>query len=202
MAAAAVLFLIAEDQLRRGDVGCALAFLLAFTGLLRISEVAGLRVCDVVFPEDPGFWGVAYVLALAHTKTGDDLSAEIRATWLWPMLRSWVRAKASGGTSARLFPPASALRAAMHASLAALGVAHVGFVFHSLRAGGALFLLNCEIELAEVLRRGRWRRPESARPYLQRLRTLAAGRALPSGLLARGAVFAAEPRRLLAPWFE
>ena len=202
MAAAAVLFLIAEDQLRRGDVGCALAFLLAFTGLLRISEVAGLRVCDVVFPEDPGFWGVAYVLALAHTKTGDDLSAEIRANWLWPMLRSWVRAKASGGTSARLFPPASALRAAMHASLAALGVAHVGFVFHSLRAGGALFLLNCEIELAEVLRRGRWRRPESARPYLQRLRALAAGRALPSGLLARGAVFAAEPRRLLAPWFE
>ena len=82
-----------------------LAFILAFTELLRISEVAGLRVGDVVFPEDPRFWGVAYVvLALAHTKTGDDLSAEIRANWLWPMLRSWVRAKASGGTSARLFP--------------------------------------------------------------------------------------------------
>ena len=78
-----LLFLLAEDQLQRGDVGCALAFMLAFTGLLRISEVAGLRVGDVVFPEDPRFWGVAHVvLALAHTKTGDDLSAEIRASWL------------------------------------------------------------------------------------------------------------------------
>ena len=118
-----LLFLLAEDRLQRGDVGCALAFLLAFTALLRISAVAGLRVCDVVFP-------------------------------------------APGGATSRLFPSAQALRAALHESLAALGVAHVGFVFHSLRAGGALFLLNCDMELAEVLRRGRWRRPESARPYL------------------------------------
>ena len=197
-----LLFLLAEDQLQRGDIGCALAFLLAFTGLLRISEVAGLCVGDVVFPEDPRFWGVAYVvLALAHTKTGDDLSAEVRASWLWPMLRAWVRSKAPGGRNARLFPSAPELRAALHVSLAALGVGHVGFVFHSFRAGGALYLLNCEVELVEVLRRGRWRRPESARPYLQRLRALAAGRALPPVLLARGAVFAAEPRRLLAPWF-
>ena len=198
-----LLFLLAEDQLRRGDVGCALAFMLAFTCLLRISEVAGLRVGDVVFPEDPRFWGVAYVvLALAHTKTGDDLSAELRASWLWPMLRAWVRTRTPSGLHARLFPSAPVLRAALHASLAALGIAHVGFVFHSFRAGGALYLLNAEVELVEVLRRGRWRRPESARPYLQRLRALAAGRALPPALLARGAVFAAEPRRLLAPWFE
>ena len=197
-----LLFLLAEDQLQRGDVGCALAFMLAFTGLLRISEVAGLRVGDVVFPEDPRFWGIAYVvLALAHTKTGDDLSAEIRASWLWPMLRTWVHTKAAGGAGARLFPSASDLRAALHASLQALGLAQVGFVFHSFRAGGALYLLNCEVELVEVLRRGRWRRPESARPYLQRLRALAAGRAIPPALLARGAIFAAEPRRLLAPWF-
>ena len=166
-----LVFLLAEDQLRRGDVGCALAFLLAFTCLLRISEVAGLRVGDVVFPEDPRFWGVAYVvLALAHTKTGDDLSAELRASWLWPMLRAWVRTRTPSGANARLFPSAPELRAALQVSLAALGVAHVGFVFHSFRAGGALYFLICEVELVEVLRRGRWRRPESARPYLQRLR--------------------------------
>ena len=63
-----LLFLLAEDRLQRGDVGCALAFLLAFTALLRISEVAGLRVCDVVFPEDPRFWGgrVRRARARAH----------------------------------------------------------------------------------------------------------------------------------------
>ena len=88
-----LVFLLAEDQVGRGRPDVALAFLLAFVGLLRISEVAGLRVQDVVFPEDPRFFGITYVLlALEHTKTGDDLSAEIRAVWLWPLLRSWVRA--------------------------------------------------------------------------------------------------------------
>ena len=117
------------------------------------------------------------------------------------MLRAWVHTKAPSGAGARLFPSASDLRAALHASLQALVLAQVGLAFQSLRAGGALYLLNCEVELIEVLRRGRWRRPESARPYLQRLRALAAGRAIPPALLARGAIFAAELRRVLAPWF-
>jgi len=196
-----VLFLIAESQLAQGQLGTALAFLLAFTGLLRISEVAGLRVQDVVFPEDPRFWGVAFVvLALAHTKTGDDLSAEIRAAWVWPLLRTWVRTRSAGGPRARLFVSPTELRAALSRSLVQLGLQHVGFVFHSFRAGGALYLLNQGTPLGETLRRGRWRRPESARPYLQRLRALAAGRAIPAALLQRGAIIAAEPRRLLGPW--
>ena len=33
-----LLFLLAEDQLRRGDVGCALAFMLAFTCLLLLAQ--------------------------------------------------------------------------------------------------------------------------------------------------------------------
>ena len=97
-------------------------------------------------------------------------------------------------------PGAPHLRAALARALAALGLGNVGFVFHSLRAGGAFYLLNMGAPLDEVLRRGRWRRPESARPYLQRLRALAAGRAIPDALLARGALLAADPWRLLAPW--
>ena len=89
------------------------AFVLAFAGLLRISEVVGLRVGDVVFPEDPRFWGVDFVvLALAHTKTGDDLSAEIRDAWVWPLLRLWHSVRAPAGQAARLFPSAVDLRAA------------------------------------------------------------------------------------------
>ena len=60
--------------------------------------------------------------------------------------------------------------------------------------------MNMKVELSEVLRLGRWRRPESARPYVQRLRALTAARAIPPQLLARGAVYAAEPRRLLQAW--
>ena len=83
-----VLFLVAAELLACGQIGEALAILLAFSGLLRISEVAGLRVQDVVFPEDARFWGVSFVVvALEHTKTGDNLSAEVRVAWLWPLLR-------------------------------------------------------------------------------------------------------------------
>ena len=154
-----------------------------------------------MFPEDARFWGVSFVvLALEHTKSGGEFSAEVRAAWLWPLLRRWVQQRAPQGRKARLFPCARHLRAALARALVALGLGNAGFVFHSFRAGGALYLLNMGAPLDEVLRRGRWRRPESARPYLQRLRALAAGRAIPDALLARGALLAADPWRLLAPW--
>ena len=81
-----------------------------------------------------------------------------------------------------------------------IGIVAAGFVFHSFRAGGALRLLNADTPLPEVLRRGRWRRPESARPYLQRLRALCAAAAIPAPVLARGALWAVEPSALLAAW--
>ena len=196
-----LVFALAEDQLLRGRVDLALAFLVAFSGLLRIGEVSGLRVADVVLPEDARFWGVRYVvLALKHTKTGDDASAELRDAWLWPLLRVWCRTRSVGGPSARLFPSPPELRAGLAESAAALGIVAAGFVFHSFRAGGALRLLNADTPLPEVLRRGRWRRPESARPYLQRLRALCAAAAIPAPVLARGALWAVDPSALLAAW--
>ena len=112
----------------------------------------------------------------------------------------WVRTRAVGGRHARLFPSAEELRAGLAESLAAFGIDCAGFVFHSFRAGGALRLLNGGVELGEILRRGRWRRPESARPYLQRLRALCAAEQIPAPLLNRGALWAANPPRLLRPW--
>ena len=79
-----------------------------------------------------------------------------------------------------------------------LGVTHVGFVMHSLRAGGALYLLNLGVGEGEVLRRGRWRRPESARPYIQRLRALSAYSNVPAALLRRGALLAGAPSLVVA----
>ena len=163
--------------------------------------MSGLRVADVVLPEDARFWGVHYVvLALKHTKTGDDANAELRDAWLWPLLRVWCRTRSVGGSSARLFPSPPELRAGLAESAAALGIVAAGFVFHSFRAGGALRLLNADTPLPEVLRRGRWRRPESARPYLQRLRALCAAAAIPAPVLARGALWAVDPSALLAAW--
>jgi integrase len=171
--------------------------------MLRVSELASLTVSDVIFRDDPRFWGLQYALViLQHTKTGDDKSAELRQAWFWPMLRSWVEhCRAEGGNSARLFPSAARFRAELATSLDHLGVGECGFVMHSFRAGGALYLLNLEVYVEEVLRRGRCRRPESARPYLQRLRALASYSMIPAGLLERGSRFAAAPSLFLSAYF-
>ena len=115
----------------------------------------------------------------------------------------WVaHRRAQGGEEAQVFPSATALRAALQASLRRLGLAGAGFVMHSFRAGGALYLLNLGFHLDEVLRRGRWRRPESARPYLQRLRALSAYTAIPQRTLQAGASLAMAPSLVLAEAFR
>ena len=106
------------------------------------------------------------------------------------------------GDAARLFPSAVVLRAALAESLRALGLESVGFVFHSFRAGGALYLLNHGEDLREVLRRGRWRWPESARPYVQRLRALSAYTDIPQRTLDAGASLAMAPSLVLAEAFR
>jgi integrase len=194
-----IVLLIVSDQASRGAHGVALGFLLAFGALLRVGELCALRVCDVVFPEDPRFWGVDYViLILQHTKTGDDKSAELRLGWVWPWLRRWVQTrKQEVGERGLLFPAPAVFRAALAESCRALGVVNAGFVMHSHRAGGALFLINLGISFDEILRRGRWRRPESARPYVQRLRALAAYTSISAPLLERGARLAEAPGLVL-----
>ena len=145
-------------------------------------------------------WGCRVcVLALRHTKTGDDLSAEVRVPWLWGFLERWVgRRRLAAGRGAVLFPGGAPLfRRALADSCRRLGLGEAGLVMHSFRGGGALHLLHSEVGIEEVLRRGRWRRPESARPYLQRLRALAVHDRVPRAVLERGARYALAPRLTL-----
>ena len=158
-------------------------------------RVAALRVADAIFPGDARFSGLSYVvLAPQHTKTGDDKCAELRAGWLWPFFRRWVdQSRAVGGARARLFPDAAELRQALAESLAHFDLSGCGFVMHSFCAGGSLYLLTLDVHIDEVLRRGRWRQPESARPYLQRLRALTAYEDIRAPLLRRAARLASAP---------
>lgn len=190
-----VALLVAVDCIEHGRPDEGFALLLCFAALLRIGEVTALQVRDVVLPGDARLWGSRFpVLALRHTKTGDDMSAEVRLPWLFALLREWRdrRLSAVGGRG-RLAPGRTHLRGALQASLQRLGLLSAGFVVHSFRAGGALYLLTGGESLAEVLRRGRWRQPEGARPYLQRLRALAAYADLPPAVLARAARLAEVP---------
>jgi integrase len=198
-----IVLLCVSHQLEKGRKDVAVGFLLAFFCMLRVSELASLTVADIVFRDDKRFWGLQCALVvLQHTKTGDDKSAELRQAWVWPLLRSWVeQCRSERGDRARLFPSAAKFRTELAISLHHLGLGDCGFVMHSFRAGGALYLLNLEVHIEEVLRRGRWRRPESARPYVQRLRALASYSCFPAGLLERGSRIAAAPSLFLSPYF-
>jgi len=191
---------VACFQFERGATDVGMALLVTFAGLLRISEITRLKVQDVVFPGDVRLFGLKrIVLVLKHTKTGDDASAELRFEWLFPFVAAWVQHRRTKvGAQGLLAPSAQILRSALAESLASLG-APPQFVMHSLRAGGALDLLVRELApIDEVLRLGRWRRPESARPYLQRLRALAVLDGIPPRLGVWIRALATDPRLALA----
>ena len=197
-----LVLLLVTHQLELGNRAIGVGFLVAFGGLLRVGELAALRVCDVVFPGDSRLPGSrCVVLILQHTKTGDDKSAELSLSWMWKALRNWVgERRFAGGANALLFPSAAVFRRALTTSLAALNLRQAGFVMHSFRAGRALQLVVSGVHMEEVLRLGRWRRPESARPYVQRLRALAAYVDIPSELLARADRLATAPSLTLRLW--
>jgi len=195
-----LVLLLVQDQLgprRAAAVGFAL--LLSFLGILRISETTSLRVCDVVRPGGR-VWGLrCLLLCLRHTKTGDDQSSEVWASWVYKAFAVYVeRRTVRVGADGKLFPSASTIRSGLKMSLAQFGLEQLGYTPHSLRAGGALSLLNAGISLEEVLRRGRWRRPESARPYLQQLTAVAVAVRTPAAALAAGELLALDPAAMLS----
>lgn len=163
--------LLAVELRRFGHADKALAVLLAFEGLLRISEVVGLRVQDVADTRDARL-GVAQEgmsLRLRRTKTGTNQFVSILNPLVVALLRLHIGGR-SGDVPLFRFSVAQ-LRNSFKAVLASLGL-HQGYVFHSLRHGRAteLFLLGTRIE--DILLLGRWASNKSARTYVQSGRAL------------------------------
>src|SRR6185437_167661 len=88
---------VAICLVKSGRVASALAILLAHSAYLRISEVVGLRVCDVAIAKDPrlpsSFKGVA--LRLVKTKTGVNQWARVTITDTQRLLTEWLAARAA-----------------------------------------------------------------------------------------------------------
>lgn len=87
---------------RRGGRAAGAAMVVAFHGLLRISELLGLRVGDVAGPRDPGAQRshAAWVLALPRTKTGSNQHVVIDDPLACALLASWTTGR---GSDERLF---------------------------------------------------------------------------------------------------
>lgn len=146
----------------------AVATLLAFDCLLRVSELVGLRVGDVADSGDPRigtrFSGMA--LRLRHTKTGPNQWVIVRSPAVVSLLRTLLR-ESSASPETLLFPVTSdVFRRRFKKACSQLCLSD-GYVPHSLRHGGATALFIAGEGVEDIMLRGRWTSNKSARRYIQ-----------------------------------
>lgn len=183
--------LIAVTMAHNHYMDGALGTLVAFDGLLRISEMSALRVGDVSAPSDRRRGGVSSIsdsslsqpsiassshvlLRLAVTKTGSNQWVELTNYQVEHLLLQHI---SHLPPTARVFNlrrngrrhhPSTAYRIALKAVCKALGIESQGFTPHSLRHGGATHALQHLRQSVEtVMLRGRWQSASSCRTYLQ-----------------------------------
>lgn len=189
--------LLAATLARNDKQAMAVATLVAFGGLLRISELVKLRVRDVAFGADAKLPSVAgshfATLRLYNTKTRAHDSARIVWREAATVLRAYIIERKLKPED-KLFPfKAGSFRYHFRRACAALGFRTLGapLVPHSLRHGGATWM-HCLLDsngkrvysLQDVMEVGRWAVADSTRIYIKQGRTLALDNALPAAVAA------------------
>jgi integrase len=181
--------LIAVTMCLNGYTDGGLATLVAFDALLRVSEMASLRVCDVSAPTDPrrgrttmpvtsatpsAATSRRVLLRLAVTKTGSNQWVELTHPAVERLLLLHVQGRPQRSRVFQLSLPShrstatGAYRHALHVVCRGLGLEGHHFTPHSLRHGGATHALQHLGQSVEtVMLRGRWRSNSSCRTYLQ-----------------------------------
>lgn len=150
----------------------AIGTLLSFCGLLRIGELVGLAVEDVLFAgfDDPRVdFAATSGLRLKRTKTGQNLFAELHNDDVVELLSSLCKGRRP---DARVFNfSAGTFRTWFKRAVSALGLDDK-YVPHSLRHGAATALYMAGVDIETILVRGRWASTKSARHYIQLGRSL------------------------------
>jgi integrase len=184
---------VAVCMVRRGRFPSAVAVLLAHSSFLRISEVVGLRVCDVAVANDARlpahFQGVA--LRLMRTKTGNNQWATVLEKPVQDLVALWLEGARVAAFSRRslLGLSADVLRRHFRDACDTLGL-DSRFVFHSLRHGRATHEHLAGRRVEDVMILGRWASLKSARIYIQSGAALALTATVPRRVAAVGRVFA------------
>lgn len=154
---------LAADGCYRAGLGV----LVAFTCLLRVSELLGLRREDIAdHRRDPRVDSDTRLMTirLAATKTGFNQKVVVEDQMVADLLSDAARRTRVGEL---VFPfSKAAFRSLFKSACAALGLSAL-YVPHSLRHGGATWLVARKHDVEEVMRRGRWASTRSARIYIQ-----------------------------------
>jgi integrase len=166
----------------------AVATLLAFNTYLRVSELTGLLVSHVKWPQDArtgsAYDGVA--VYLPKSKTGDYQSVRVRDKSIAALLCAWItRRGLTAGESVFGLSP-NAYRSVLAQACVGLGVSHVGYTPHCLRHGGATHDFVRGVPLEEILLVGRWESNKSARTYVKQGVGLMLAATLPAAIMKLG----------------
>jgi integrase len=164
---------IAISMLKAGLYHAAVATLLAFDCYLRVGELCGIRVCDVALTSGRHF-GDAYLgsaIGLPSTKTGTNQHVKITIPLVESLVSHLVTHIMSSSSSSRETPlfnfTSDRYRKWFHAACDSLGLSRYNFTPHCLRHGAATYAHLRGVPMEEILYRGRWRNPLSARIYIQ-----------------------------------
>jgi hypothetical protein len=185
--------LISCQLARAGYWNHAVGCLLSFDCYLRVGELCGIQHADVADIGDSrvGSSSPYMCIRLAHTKTGPNKWVTVRNATVTAFMRSLLASSHAGNHPLFGFS-SSNFRDTFKAACVAVGVAHVGYVPHSLRHGGATHDHIHAMPLEDIMLRGRWASNKSARMYIQTGRALLLTQAVPSSVLASASVFARD----------
>jgi len=188
------ILLIEDFFYRRGWTTSAMVLMLAFFGVLRISEAVRLRFEDVTFVGEGA--SEQLVLRLTETKTGKDQPVRIRVNQDVHAFKESIRGQSRGLRHLVFITNYSLLRAQLRTALLAYNIACHAYVWHSCRHGGATWYYLEDHPLEWVAVMGRWRSLSTARRYIQQGAALLAEARLPQHLALRAqALFTSWSRR-------
>jgi integrase len=172
-----------------GRYRAGLATLVGFSCLLRISELVGLRREDVAdHRRDPRVDNDTRLmtLRLRATKTGPNQRVVVDDPVVADLLADAARRTRVGDF---IFPfSAAAYRCLFKSACSAMGLSAL-YVPHSLRHGGATWLVARGHPVEEVMRRGRWASTRSARIYIQSGEASLLATQVPASVAAMGRAF-------------
>ena len=161
--------LIAVTLVKSGHADMAVAVMLSFSSLLRISECFALKVKDVAFRGDARLGSLAQrfpaSLYLRQTKTGADFWAQVQHHDVTELLQQHLHTRK--GPDSMLFSfKKDAFRSRFKQAVRACGIPF-RLVPHGLRHGGATDAFARGVRLDDILLLGRWAVMSSARHYIQ-----------------------------------
>ena len=167
--------LLTHAALRAGDIEQACFYLLAFDTFCRPREILDLRAEDVSLPNG-GFPGG---LRLRSTKRGRNQSVTLRHPLAAAALQ--VLLAKSGAPETKPFSTTyHRLCNNLRRDQRKLGVSKENFITpHCFRHGGASFWNAMAVPIDDVIARGRWASPKSAKTYIQTGSALVFGERLP-----------------------